>query len=197
VIPNGVDNFWIENKLENKIKPQYNRLNFLFVGEITLNKNLNQTIDLLKSLTNHYDINFTIIGKKLDGYKNLSKLVDKYSWLKYLDPIKDKNLLKQHYRNADVFIMLSQYETFGLVYIEALSQGTPILCTKGQGIDGYFPEGKVGYSFDIKNNSLIEFKEKVDLIIGNYENMSQEAILASTKFNWAEISSKYISIYES
>ena len=42
--------------------------------------------------------------------------------------------------NSDVFAMVSHHETFGLVYIEALSQGLPVLFTQGQGIDGTFSE---------------------------------------------------------
>ena len=34
--------------------------------------------------------------------------------------------------------MASFKETFGLVYFESMSQGTPLIFTKGQGIDGYF-----------------------------------------------------------
>ena len=41
--------------------------------------------------------------------------------------------------------MPSRYETFGLVYGEAMSQGLPIIYSKGQGVDGYFKEGTVGY----------------------------------------------------
>ena len=46
-------------------------------------------------------------------------------------------------------------ETFGLVYVEAMSQGLPIIYTKGQGIDGYFEDGKVGYPVNTKDSNDI------------------------------------------
>jgi glycosyltransferase involved in cell wall biosynthesis len=57
-----------------------------------------------------------------------------------------KEKLLNNYRNSDIFIMPSYNETFGLVYIEAMSQGLPIIYTQNEGVDGYFKEGSVGYS---------------------------------------------------
>ena len=57
--------------------------------------------------------------------------------------------------------MLSIMETFGLVYAEAMSQGLPIIYTKGQGFDEQFDEGKVGYHADCFN-----IEEIVKRIIG-------------------------------
>ena len=61
------------------------------------------------------------------------------------------------YKSAHIFVMPSLTETFGIVFIEALSQGLPLIYTKGQGIDGYFPQGFVGYAYnplDVVNGLL-------------------------------------------
>src|SRR5699024_12238501 len=55
------------------------------------------------------------------------------------------NELISIYRENDIFIMPSFSETFGLVYPEAMSQGLPVLYTKGQGFDGQYEDGYVGY----------------------------------------------------
>lgn len=44
--------------------------------------------------------------------------------------------------------MPSFTESFGLVYAEAMSQGLPVIYSKGQGFDGQFAEGVVGYHVD-------------------------------------------------
>jgi glycosyltransferase involved in cell wall biosynthesis len=46
------------------------------------------------------------------------------------------------------FIMPSRRETFGMVYIEALLAGVPILWSKNEAIDGFFDPADVGYSCD-------------------------------------------------
>ena len=50
-------------------------------------------------------------------------------------------------RSCSVFAMPSIFETFGLVYLEALSQNLPVVYTKGQGIDGMF-DNTVGIGVD-------------------------------------------------
>lgn len=51
-----------------------------------------------------------------------------------------KKQLREAFSISDIFVMPSKPETFGLVYVEALSQGLPILYAKGEGFDGYFDE---------------------------------------------------------
>ena len=38
------------------------------------------------------------------------------------------------YRENDIYVMPSIIETFGLVYAEAMSQGLPVIYTRGQGL---------------------------------------------------------------
>lgn len=52
------------------------------------------------------------------------------------------------------FLLPSKRETYGLVFVESLLSGLPILFPKGQSIDGFLPAEKIGYAcnpFDIKD----------------------------------------------
>jgi len=196
IIPNGINEFWLKEKNQPKLNKSKRTIKFLFVGEITKNKNLKKTIDLLKKLSNYHDVKFTIIGEKLDGYKELRKIIKKYNWIELIQPIYNKSMLKKYYRDHDFFIMLSKKETFGLVYIESLSQGTPVFYTKNEGIDGYFTDGLVGYSIDVRILDFLNFKEKVDSILKDYNKISDNCINESKSFNWTEISKRYIKIYD-
>lgn len=89
--------------------------------------------------------------------------------------------------------MPSKKETFGLVYVEAMSQGLPVIYSKGQGFDGQFPEGYVGYH--VKYNDVDEIVKKIKEILKNYNNMSINAAKSAKKFNWKDISKEYIEIY--
>jgi glycosyltransferase involved in cell wall biosynthesis len=46
---------------------------------------------------------------------------------------------------TDVFVMVSEPEAFGLVYVEAMSKGCIAIGTKGQGIDGVIKHGENGF----------------------------------------------------
>jgi len=79
------------------------------------------------------------------------------------------------------------------VYAEAMSQGLPIIYTRGQGFDGQFKEGEVGYS--VQYNSAEEISDRVKDILNNYETISKNCIEKVDKFDWDKIAKEYLSIY--
>ena len=48
-------------------------------------------------------------------------------------------------KDADVFIMLSKPETYGLVYVEAMANGCITVASRGEGFDGIIENGKNGF----------------------------------------------------
>jgi glycosyltransferase involved in cell wall biosynthesis len=110
----------------------------------------------------------------------------------YISP-KTKEELIEIYRDNDIFVMPSITETFGLVYPEAMSQGLPVIYTKGQGFDGQLEDGEVGYSVNCFD--AIQIAEKIEQIINNYNIISRNAIQHSSKFRWSLISHQYEEIY--
>ena len=66
-----------------------------------------------------------------------------------------------------------------------------------KGIDGYFTDGLVGCSIDVKILDFLNFKEKVESILKDYYQISDNCINESKSFNWTGISKKYIKIYNS
>ena len=89
--------------------------------------------------------------------------------------------------------MPSKYETFGLVYPEAMSRGLPVIYTKGQGFDKYFKDGEVGYP--IQYDSVSEGVKVVIDIMSNYTFISNNAKDNSKRFSWDIISNDYKNIY--
>src|SRR5690606_23624684 len=102
-------------------------------------------------------------------------------------------LLREYYRNADIFVMPSRRETFGLVYIEALSQGTPIIYSMNDGVGGYFEQGEVG--FGIRLPIAKEVEEGVEYIIDNYSCISRRCIESVSSYKWAKITEQYLTLY--
>lgn len=196
--PNGIVDYWHENinRAKNIAKNTKN-LNLIQVSELDNNKNLYATINVIEILNkNGINTKLNVIGagRKEEEYKKIvkeKKLEDKITFKGY---IKDKDMLKELYRESDIFIMLSKRETFGLVYIEALSQGLPILYTKGTGVYGFFKEGQVGYALDL--NKLGEVTKKVKEILQRYTEISKEAIKQSKNFQWQIIAKDYIKLYK-
>lgn len=105
-----------------------------------------------------------------------------------------KEELAAVYEEKDMFIMVSKCESFGLVYAEAMSQGLPVIYSKGQGFDGQFPEGTVGYG--VPSTEPQEILHAVEEILQEYEAMSLRCVENSKVFQWETFVSRYYEIYK-
>ena len=103
---------------------------------------------------------------------------------------KKKEELINYYRDADVFVLPSHKETFGLVYAEAMSQGLPVIYTRGQGFDGQFDDGEVGYA--VSDTDPAEIAEKIKLIVSDYENVSKRCTERSFRYKWETVASRLL-----
>ena len=191
VIPNGIDEFWLENKGSIKQLNNKDSIKLVYVGAINKRKNLISTINAIEILRNNgMEITYTIVGKAAD--KALFNRIKNLPYVNYIKPVSKDKLLKI-YRDHDIFVMPSITETFGLVYPEAMSQGLPVIYTKGQGFDGQFADGEVGYAVDCFD--INEIAKKIVAIIENYEVISKRCVEYSDKFHWEDIVGQYCEIY--
>lgn len=193
IIPNGIDNFWLNNINLSKVAIE-KRIRLIYVGAFIKRKNIETSIKVVKKLNDSgYEVRFNIIG----GYgKNATKINDlarSNKSIRVLPRIRDKQILKEFYRNSDIFIMPSIRETFGLVYIEAMSQGLPLIYSKNEGIYGFFNDGEVGYAVNPFN--IDDICNKILEIISNYKQISNRCIHEAKSFKWFDIAKRYNSIY--
>ncbi|MDH6431130.1 MULTISPECIES: glycosyltransferase family 4 protein [unclassified Paenibacillus] len=191
IIPNGIDDFWLQNKGKPKMKNEHKELRLVYAGVINKNKNLLTTVKAIEVLLRKgFNVEFTIVGRIAD--KGIYKRISRIPYVKYIDP-KPKEELLNIYRTNDIFIMPSIKETFGLVYAEAMSQGLPIVYTKGQGFDKQFQEGEVGYHVDCGNPN--EIANVIEKILDNYKQISIQCINSANVFSWEKVVTDYNEIY--
>lgn len=192
IIPNGLDSFWLENKNQPKSQPNKKEINILQVGIIDKLKNPLTTSKAIELLNiQGYNITFNIVGK-IEDEAIYKELISK-DYVKYYSPMPKEKLISM-YRENDIFVMPSLRETFGLVYVEAMSQGLPVLYSQGQGFDNQFPDGEVGYAIESTNEE--DIAEKILSVVENYESISKKAIDSSIKFDWNKIAQEFADIYK-
>lgn len=191
IIPNGIDEFWFNNLGKPKSLSQPQCINAVFVGAVNNNKNLLTSAKALETLQGRgFNVNFTVVGK-ISNEQVFEELM-KFSFVNYLKPLPKERLI-EIYRSNDIFIMPSLTETFGLVYPEAMSQGLPLIYSKGQGFDGQFHEGKVGYHVDARDPTMIA--DRIIDIMKNYEDISKNCLYLVDNFNWDKLLSQYDDVY--
>lgn len=192
IIPNGLDPFWLNNKNRPKELPDNKNLSIIQVGIVNKSKNVLTTAKAIEKLNNKgYNIKFNVVGT-IEDKKVYHELIEK-DFVQYHKPVNKEKLLDM-YRYNHLYVMPSLKETFGLVYAEALSQGLPVLYSRGQGFDKQFPDGQVGYPVDKLNAE--DIADKIELVLNGYEALSKKAIKASDKFDWNMIAKEIIHLYK-
>src|SRR5690606_4649494 len=194
VTNNGIDDFWIDNRFINAEKKEVNNLRFLYVGRLVKRKNLLMLIDAIKILRKEFsELTLHIVGSGGSYEKEVqTKAKSNTDFVTIQSVIKDKGKLMQVYRKHDAFVMPSFYETFGLVYLEALSQGLPVLMAKDDGIDGVFPNHSVGESADPKD--LTSVVASLRTLVNNINTYKLESI-DFEKFRWSNVANKLMDVY--
>lgn len=192
IMPNGIDDFWHNNVYDRLQNELCNKINLVYVGKIDKNKNIDTTQRAMELLSlKGFEVSLTVVGKVMDDSVLEKISTDKKTVI--LAP-KPKEELISVYRANDIFVMPSHTETFGLVYVEAMTQGLPVIYTKGQGFDGHFKDGQVGFSVDDRKPQ--DIADAIEKIVTNYSGISRNLISASRSFCWDEICRKYKTIYE-
>jgi glycosyltransferase involved in cell wall biosynthesis len=106
-------------------------------------------------------------GPKLEYYK------DKYPDVHFVGPKRGKELA-DYYRQADVFVFPSRWDTFGLVQIEAMACGTPVAAYPVQGPLDVIDQGQTGIMSD-----TLEYAVKKCLDLDR-----EQVYSVSTKWSW-------------
>lgn len=192
VIPNGVDEFFLNNIYDlKKEEAVTGTIEIITVGHIYKRKNQLAVCKAIKLLIEEgYKIKYTVIGKILDD--NYYKEVMSYKFVTHIPFMNQKELLS-YYRKSHIFAMPSITETFGLTYVEAMSQGLPVLYSKKQGFDGYFKDGYVGKK--VSSDNIEEISSAIVYIINNYTNISKKCIENVSRFDWISITKQYVEMY--
>lgn len=194
VVPNGIDPFWIENARRYKAAEDTHASTALYVGKIDKNKNIKNSIEaFFTARLDNDNRKFNIIGGSYEDYKAIyGPLSDRLSKnVCFLGSITDKDILRKHFVEANIFIMPSHMETFGLVYLESISQCTPVIYSKGQGIDGLFEESTIGHSCD--PNSIKSIRLAIEKTLHKYPKgliFDQPNVVRN--FSWPDIGASIV-----
>lgn len=191
VIPNGLNDYWLENR---SITPARQLHSVCYVGKFDSNKNVLRLIDVVLRLRAEIpDLTLHLVGGGGKNEQRVIQLVHQFpDCLIYHGLFFDKPLLQRVYQQCSVFAMPSKKETFGLVYLEALSQGLRVLYTRGEGIDGLF-EKRVGESANPYSEK--EIGEALSRLLQNPDAYDTLETTDFEPFHWESISQRYTEIY--
>ena len=151
--------------------------------------------ELLYSFANcrdiHSDIELLIVGEGPEekNLKRLSRLLKVNKQINFIGSIPNKEIGKI-FSKCLASISASRSEAFGIVSIESLKEGTPILSTDTEGSRDILKEGENGLIINL--NKKNDFSEKLTEIIDNWDVFSKNALRTfENKFSNKNINDHY------
>lgn len=194
-IPNGIDDYWLERIDSSRhIAPIGSPWRLIYVGNFTANKNVPRLMLAVLHLNKRgIPTTLDIVGAKGRDTNRIMRIAQTHPEIfKLHGEIRDKDRLRALFREMHIFALASLRETFGLVYVEALTQGLPILYSEGEGVDGFFDE-QYGMACNPRSRASIE--TSLERIIEAYPRLSIDAGYLSAQFDWRRIAGTYLSLY--
>jgi len=166
----------------------------MFVGRIDPLKGADQLIKAVPYLDNFKGLRLLVIGGDEYSRSELEKLRRLAGELKIKDRITFQGMVKQErlpyfYSAADVCVVPSYYESFGLVALESLACGTPVVATDVGDLRNIIGQGETGYV--TADNTPRNLAEGIAIILSKPPRDMESALsirASVSRFRWANIS---------
>jgi len=110
---------------------------------------------------------------------------------------RDQNTLPYYYSAAEVVVMPSHYESFGMVALEAMACGTPVIASRVGGLAFLVQEGETGFFVPSQDPVALSQKLRLLFVDNNLRAaFGRKAAEYAKGFSWERITSKMMAVYQ-
>ena len=184
--------------MENCVNNMHRPIRLLSVGRLTKQKNFPLLIRLFKLVVekNNFDVELHIVGDREDKNEilNLIKKEKLENKIILHGSLLGKDLY-DIYSNSDIFILTSRYESLGLVLIEAMASGLPIIVSNITAVKNIVKNNIIGL---LVKPSPKNFAQTIEKLTGDSqlrEKLIKNGLEKVRKYDWNKILQKLEYIY--
>ncbi len=107
-----------------------------------------------------------------------------------------QNTLPYYYSAAEVVVMPSHYESFGMVALEAMACGTPVIASRVGGLGYLVKEGETGYTIPAQDPKALAEKLRLLFVDHTLRNrLGAQAVVYAQRFRWEAITDEIAAVY--
>lgn len=207
LIPHGLEDMRKFVKNNKKLSDNSDNIEILFVGRLEYRKGIDIIFECIPYICKKYNnVIFRFCGDNTINMPNSEKNYKDYFLSKYNEfservifegYISDEEIIDR-YSNCDIFIAPSRFESFGLIFLEAMIFSKPVIGTNIGGIPEVVENGVSGILIENENsedlkNALIKLIENKDI----RENMGKNGRrIYEEKFTAEIMANKFIDYYK-
>lgn len=177
----------------------------LFVGRIEPLKGVDTILEALSRLTPSAlkQTAFWVIGgdpanttdRQLNQLKALTDQLGLKAVVSFVGA-KDQNALRNYYAAASALLMPSDYESFGMVALEAMACGTPVIASQVGGLAFLVSDSESGFLIPTRDATALA--ERIQWILSEpdgYAQMRLEAARRAQTYTWSAIADRLLNLF--
>jgi len=200
VIPNGVDAKKVSNlNFENTSKYD-DILTLLSVSNLIYTKGIDLNLLAIQRLYTKYPwLRYKVIGNgpMENKLKEMTASLGLSNYVEFLGRQPHDRVMK-YMAKCDIFTLPSWEEGFGVVYLEAMAHGKPVIGCRGEGIEDFVEHGKTGML--VKSRDVDSLVEALDFLLSHPEEAKamgeRGRKLVLENYTWEKNAERTIAVYE-
>jgi phosphatidyl-myo-inositol dimannoside synthase len=197
VVPNGIELSEFSLEISPVIRSE-TRVRCLTVAFMQARKGLDYLLEAF-SLINDKRVLLTVVGDgphfgKLKKLAGLLGIADRVTFTGRLT----RAAVKDAFRNSQLFVLPSLWEGQGIVFLEAMASGLPIVATRIRGVNGMLEDG--GNALLVPPRDSRALAEAIQKLVARPElrfELASEGLRRVRQFDWNQLVDRIISLYSS
>lgn len=213
VIPAGVDTDLFHPRDRAQVRrelglPELDTPILLFVGRIERLKGIDtllESVAVVSRTCTGRNLKVLIVGgggQTEEENAELRRIVQLHRDLNLEEQVefvgsRPQEMLPLYYSAADITVMPSHYESFGMVAVEAMASGTPVIASNVGGLSYTVKDGETGFLVPEENHFALA--EQVHTLLKNPElraRLGEQATIHAQQYSWSKIATQMIDLYK-
>lgn len=189
IVPNGIDIKKIES-----ITPAEKKFDILFVGRLIDDKNVDVLLNAFDKASKKYDIKMGIIGdgpekSRLKNIMSSMEYSDRITFLGFLEDYED---VLAYMKSADIFVLPSTREGFGITFLEAMASGCKVITVDHPNSTAREVVGSAGFITDLSVSSI---HSEIENAL-NGKKPKEDPVKRAKKYDWDKITNQAEKVYK-